>query len=260
MPSNNGIWKSLRSGDIALFLRSHQFLWGYGVIESTYSNSEAGLQDFPLGIRFRQIIETPEIDLSLEIAKVFRNKRGWGGIFDIHLEFASLALQAARKSRGGSRMWVTPNPLLIAETDIDPVENEIFVVMPWEHRLSVFRNIKDVCEREGFVATYAAETGGQVIMEDIWRLLNRARAIVIDFTGSRPNVYLEFGMAIVLGKPIIAITQNQDDCPTDVRNIKYIVYSKDHADHILEKELPKALRDTISQVEQIAAKRNTQSW
>jgi predicted nucleotide-binding protein len=80
--------------------------------------------------------------------------------------------------------------------------------------------------------------------------------VIVDFTAQRPNVYLEFGMAIVLGKPIIAITQKQEDCPSDVRNIKYIVYPIDHADAVLKAELPKALRDTIEQVEALAQRRS----
>lgn len=256
MPRNNGIWRNLRKDDIVFFLRSKKFLHGYGVVEGAFSNKDPSLSDFPLGIRFREVVMTPEVDAALEIAEFIGLNKSGGGIFQANLEFASFALQAIRKLRGGERMWVVPNPFFVAETDVEVVNTEIFVVMPWEFRHSIYKTIREICSKEGYTATYAAETGGQVIMEDIWRLLNRARAVIIDFTNQRPNVYLEFGMAIVLGKPIIAITQNQDDCPSDVRNIKYVVYSADHAEHILEKELPKALRDTIEQVERMSAKRS----
>jgi len=228
-PKNNGIWRSLRRDDIIFFVRSKRFLYGYGIVEGACINKDPGLNDFPLGIRFREVLMTPEIDAALEIAEFIGLNKGGGGIFQANMEFASFALQAIRKLRGGERMWVVPNPFFVAETDVEAVETEIFVVMPWEFQLSIYKTIREICSKEGYTATYATETGGQVIMEDIWRLLNRARAVIIDFSNQRPNVYLEFGMAIVLGKPIIAITQNQDDCPSDVRNIKYIVYSATHA-------------------------------
>lgn len=255
--TNNGVWRSLRPGDIIIFSFGGRKVGGYGVIEDTFQNREPSLSEYPLGVRFKEVFVTDKIDLSVEAARTMGTSEIKGGIYGLNLEFSSLALNAIRTSRGGDKMWVVPNPLLISETDIEVTENEIFVVMPWAHRLNIYKIISDVCASQGFTATYAAETSGQVVMEDIWRLLNRARAVVVDFTGQRPNVYLEFGMAIVLGKPIIAITQKQEDCPSDVRNIKYILYPLDHAEAVLRTELPKALRDTIQQVERLALRRGS---
>jgi hypothetical protein len=254
--NGEGKWRSLKPGDVVFLIRKRKYLCGYAVVEGTFNNYENGLEDFPLGIRFKEVDSVPEFDASIEIAELLGMHSNPLGIVEVNLAFASYALRKIRSMRGGDKMWVTPNPFLIAETDIEQTESEIFVVMPWEFRHTVYKSIRDICEKHNYTATYAAETGGQVVLEDIWRLINRARAVIIDFSKSRPNVYLEFGMAIVLGKPIIAITQSGEECPSDVRNIKYILYNLDHADHILEKELPKALRDTIQQVEQMAAKRN----
>lgn len=49
------------------------------------------------------------------------------------------------------------------------------------------------------LVTHASDRQGQVIFEDIWILMNEAQAVLVDFTQKRPNVYLEYGMALVLG-------------------------------------------------------------
>jgi hypothetical protein len=39
-----------------------------------------------------------------------------------------------------------------------------------------------------------------------------------------PNVFYELGLAHAVGKPVILITQNTEDIPVDIRNIRYIQY------------------------------------
>ena len=46
----------------------------------------------------------------------------------------------------------------------------------------------------------------------------------MDFTKKRPNVYLEYGMALVLGKPVVAISQTLEDIPSDTPHLKVIRY------------------------------------
>src|SRR6185436_16075898 len=57
--------------------------------------------------------------------------------------------------------------------------------------------------------------------ESIWLMLNESEAIVVDFTNRPPNVDLEYGMALVSGKPIVALTQRADDIPSNTPNLKY---------------------------------------
>lgn len=64
------------------------------------------------------------------------------------------------------------------------------------------------------------------IMSDVWVQMNRARVIVADLTDRNANVFYELGMAHVLGKPTILITQSAGDLPVpfDVHGIRRIVY------------------------------------
>jgi len=49
------------------------------------------------------------------------------------------------------------------------------------------------------------------LIQDIFSLIFRSRIVVCDFTGQNPNVFYEAGIAHTLGRPVIAITQNEND-------------------------------------------------
>ncbi len=67
--------------------------------------------------------------------------------------------------------------------------------------------------------------GVHEIMKDIWLSLQGAGAVIADCTERNPNVFYEIGIAHTLGKPVILITENEDDVPFDVRAIRFIKYS-----------------------------------
>jgi FixJ family two-component response regulator len=153
------------------------------------------------------------------------------------------------KNKGA--MLVYPNPFLLPETKFDLKENQIFVVQAYSIFNDVYPEIKSILEKDGFIVKNFTDRDGQVIFNDIWVLLNESIAVIVDFTQKRPNVYLEFGMALVLGKPIIAITQSSDDIPSDTPNLKYIVYKNTKADRTLEEKLVKAVKRGIEDAERL---------
>jgi formylglycine-generating enzyme required for sulfatase activity len=57
--------------------------------------------------------------------------------------------------------------------------------------------------------------------------IQRARFIVADVTGKDPNVFYELGIAHILGKPVVLITQRPKDVPFDLRTMFYIYYGDD---------------------------------
>jgi hypothetical protein len=63
------------------------------------------------------------------------------------------------------------------------------------------------------------------VMKDVWTAVYRSRAVIADCTTRNPNVFYEIGMAHTVGKPVILITQNEDDVPFDLRHIRYITYA-----------------------------------
>jgi hypothetical protein len=49
---------------------------------------------------------------------------------------------------------------------------------------------------------------------------------ICDLSKRNPNVFYEMGLAHMLGKDVIMITQSSDDVPFDVRSIRYVNYLK----------------------------------
>ncbi len=62
------------------------------------------------------------------------------------------------------------------------------------------------------------------IVYEVWSAITQASILIADCTGKNPNVFYEIGIAHTMGKPVILITQNQDDVPFDLRHIRYIQY------------------------------------
>jgi len=58
-------------------------------------------------------------------------------------------------------------------------------------------------------------------------------------------------MALVLGKPIVAITQRAEDIPSNTPNLKYIVYADALNDKRLQVDLPRALANTIADIDRL---------
>ena len=61
-------------------------------------------------------------------------------------------------------------------------------------------------------------------MQDIFALIYRSNIVVCDFTGKNPNLFYEAGIAHVLGKHVVPITQQPDDVPFDLRHHRYSTY------------------------------------
>jgi small subunit ribosomal protein S1 len=73
--------------------------------------------------------------------------------------------------------------------------------------------------------------GPQGVLELIWWAIQRAEIVVIDFSLRNANVTFEYGLAWTLGKRVIALTQDPEDIPSDVRGLnRYICYSQHFAD------------------------------
>ncbi len=94
--------------------------------------------------------------------------------------------------------------------------------------------------------------GPQGVLDLIWRAIQRAEIVVIDFSHKNSNVTFEYGLAWTLGKRIITLAQHEDDIPSDVRGLdRYIRYSQHFADmERMKRELTlqlEALRDEPTQ-------------
>jgi hypothetical protein len=103
---------------------------------------------------------------------------------------------------------------------------DLFVVMPlkglepiWEDHIKNVAQSLDLKVKRGndFFTAHS-------VMSDVWNAIGQARVIIADCTGRNPNVFYEIGLAHAIGKLVVLITQNTDDIPFDVGDIRHITY------------------------------------
>ena len=61
---------------------------------------------------------------------------------------------------------------------------------------------------------------GNNVIENIWRLINRSALLLADVRGKNPNVFYELRIDHTVGRDVILITQNKDDVPFDIQNLR----------------------------------------
>jgi hypothetical protein len=100
-----------------------------------------------------------------------------------------------------------------------------------------------VAEQFGLTCLRADDLySSNVIMEDIWKLINEAKLIIADVTGKNANVFYETGLAHAIGKDVIIISQMIDDVPFDLRHLRCFIYKDSVAGfRALERQLYQAL-------------------
>lgn len=106
----------------------------------------------------------------------------------------------------------------------------VAVMMPFSAEFnSVYDVIKDACKKAGHPARRIDEIyGPSKIISDIFTTIAQSRLLVCDLTGRNPNVLYETGLAHALGRDVILLTQNKEDVPFDLRQIRYITYLRNN--------------------------------
>lgn len=255
-PGNTAKWRAVEQGDPIFLSIGGATIDAVATVDRTSRESIRGFERFPLGIHFSKVLKLRSpLLVREETSKSWFTKLRSGGIYELPDEFALTISDEIRQTERKSEMWVSPNPYLLQGRDFEAKSKNVFVVQAWSLKDTVLPIIREICQNEGYSVTHASDRQGQVIFEDIWIQINEAEAVLVDFTHKRPNVYLEYGMALVLGKPIISITQNADDLPSDTPQLKYILYPGGiEGRAFLLEQIPKALRDTISDFAALAEK------
>lgn len=117
----------------------------------------------------------------------------------------------------------------VFETETRPLSPlDIFVLMPFSESLEgVYRDhIRGVTDALGLTCLRGDDFFSvESVMKDIWDAIRASRGVIADCTGRNPNVFYEMGIAHVLGKPVILITQNEEDVPFDLRHRRFIQYA-----------------------------------
>lgn len=114
----------------------------------------------------------------------------------------------------------------------DPNGNLCFVLMPFEPQslTQIYeRYVKRPLQQELGLKCVRADDiyRSTEIMRDIWVHINQARLIIAELTYKNPNVFYELGLAHVLGKRVILISQSMDFIPFDLRSIRTLIYNNE---------------------------------
>jgi hypothetical protein len=107
------------------------------------------------------------------------------------------------------------------------LKTQVFVIMPFIDKLNqVYEDhILKVCKKIGYECKRADDIFlPNIIINDIWSLINNSDVIICDCTGRNPNVFYELGLAHAIGRNVICLTQNDEDIPFDIKHIRYIKY------------------------------------
>lgn len=123
--------------------------------------------------------------------------------------------------------WILVNPIIFQGRGFLPKEDCAFVIMPFVPKWSgiVYETIKTTLKELKFKCKRADEQYGHLVLEDIWQGISEASIVIADVTGRNPNVYYELGIAHVLGRRLILLTQDTSDIPFDTRNYRHVNYS-----------------------------------
>ena len=125
-----------------------------------------------------------------------------------------------------------------------------FMIMPFDPALkSVYDSVqKTIQERCGLICVRADQIArSDRITDDIWTHINEARLSIADLTGRNPNVFYELGLAHGCHRQAILLTQEQDDIPFDLNELRYIKYDPNDLTSLTE-ALPGYVRNYISTI------------
>jgi hypothetical protein len=102
----------------------------------------------------------------------------------------------------------------------------VSVMMPFDKAFDpVHETIKKACAANGLRCLRVDDIWEEsAIMQDIFSLIFRSQAVVVDFSGKNPNVMYETGIAHTLGKHVVPLTQSLDDVPFDMRHHRALKY------------------------------------
>jgi len=129
-------------------------------------------------------------------------------------------------------------PAVMARTH-RPEENVVFFAMPFGNKPvdgadgpvcdfdnEVYAVLQNALRDNGFKPERLDGLYGPTAMVDlIWRSIQRAEYVVVDFTTRSHNVTFEFALALVLGKRIVMISQDVAHVPADYRGHRVLTYS-----------------------------------
>ena len=179
------------------------------------------------------------MEWDLDIDKYELNRTHWAlkdvDLFDVLIENGQLPedkltvgqpdgpLQRYRQDARASTE-VTPTAFRIPAKSRDP--RLISVMMPFDADLApVYATIGNVCRELELECSRADDIFDESeVIQDVFSLIYRSAVVICDFSGSKPNVYYEAGIAHTLGRPVVPLTQFHEHVTFDLRHHRFIQY------------------------------------
>src|SRR5260370_13412057 len=125
-----------------------------------------------------------------------------------------------------------------------------FVIMPFKEPFNEY--YEDIIKPDVVEAQLVPKRADEILapgvfMQDVVDGILSSKAIISELTERNPNVFYELGLAHGLAKPVIMITQDQEDVPSDLRALKWIKYTPNsHRSMIkLQQELTSTLKGVL---------------
>lgn len=195
--------------ELGLLTNSHDIVTGHSRLLRSLSWGDPDYPDNVLAV-LTQIVARDEANL---------------GIIENYLsgEMEPEGENISTEKSKGRLITFCPAVFDVPEEGVDP--KLIAVMMPFDGFSPVYEAITGACQIAGLRAQRADDIWDhQTIIQDVFSLIFRSRAVVCDYTGRNPNVFYEAGIAHTLGKTVIPITQHPSDVPFDVSHHRYIRY------------------------------------
>ena len=119
-----------------------------------------------------------------------------------------------------------PRPTVFQLSDKPIVARRVSMMMPFSASFdATYHVLKNAIEEAGYECRRADDFWvNEHIMQDIIELLCTSEVVICDLSHKNPNVFYETGVAHMLGKSVILITQSIDDVPFDLRPIRCLSY------------------------------------
>jgi len=147
--------------------------------------------------------------------------------------------------------YITCSPSVFNVPSYNPEPNLVALMMPFSKEFdSVSKAIKTAAETLSLNCKRVDDIWeDSTIIQDIFNLIYKSSIVVCDFTGKNPNVFYEAGIAHLLGRKVIMITQNIDDIPSDLKHHRCLKYfPNDEGLRDLENKLRKRMKTLIGPV------------
>lgn len=147
-------------------------------------------------------------------------------LYDLRLNRVTKATDSEQKSKESPKEnTLVTYPLWKGRFEVET--DLVFLAMPFSESWSndVWETIRGIVDDAGMRCLRGDESTGSDVMEDVWEGICKARVVIADLTSKNPNVAYEVGLADVLGKDVILLTQTPKDVPFDFLRKRLIPYT-----------------------------------